>query len=143
MFRYYIEAYDATHKLIPGSLDGQGVIHAVDYKATARYKQLATLPTLNNKVMYYLIRDKQSKPVDKVRNATFVLSFDFSFNVSRQCGKTNVNRFVRKQRACYFSCYLPWRRDSTAWLFANEYYRTYICNNSPNTIPTQGTTAHA
>lgn len=128
MSRYFIEAYDVLHRLIPGTLDGQGIIHAVDWKATARYKQLATLHTLNSKVMYYLIRDIWGKIVGKVRNTTFVFPKDLTYNLKRQCGKTNVNKFVRKQKACYY-LHEYGNQNTLSWLFANEYFRTYVLPN--------------
>ena len=128
MSRYFIEAYDVMHRLIPGNLDGQGIIHAVNWKATARYKQLVTLHTRDNRVMYYLIVDEHDRVVGKVRNTTFVFPKDLTYKLKRHCGETNVNKFVRKQKACYYM--QSYREETTlSWLFADEYFRTYVLPN--------------
>jgi len=70
--KYYIEAFDKNDTQILGNLDGQGIIHANDFRRTKHYKALSTRMTLNNRVKYYNIVDRNDRIIERVNNATFI-----------------------------------------------------------------------
>lgn len=68
--KVYIEAYysDDTQKL--GNLDGQGIIHAKNYKRTLHYRMLPNFATLGNSVKYYKIVTEDGDVLETIQNTT-------------------------------------------------------------------------
>jgi len=69
--KVYVEAYDSNNKQILGNLDGQGVIHAKQFRRTLHFKSLPTFSTLNNRVKYYDIVTRNGVLLATVQNSTF------------------------------------------------------------------------
>ncbi len=60
--KIYIEAYYADDTPALGSMDGQGVLYAKQYKRTLHYKELK-ITKVKKTIAYWLIRDATSRKV--------------------------------------------------------------------------------
>jgi|GEM_PF-4256148 len=70
--KVYVEAYYSDNTPMLGNLDGQGVIHAKNYKRTKHYKGLSARNTLNNKVAFYHIVSPSGAILETITNRTHV-----------------------------------------------------------------------
>lgn len=65
--RHYVEAYDADNMQILGNLDGQTVLHARDYRRTARYKAMVNNTLMvSNRVAYWRIVDENGNTIEVI-----------------------------------------------------------------------------
>ena len=69
---YYIESYYNDGREILGTINGQGIISARQYKRTNRYKWMRGINTPNERkysmVAYFVITDYDGKPIEKISN---------------------------------------------------------------------------
>ena len=71
-YLYYIESYYDDDREILGTMDGQGIISARQYKRTNRYKWLCGIDTPTeckySRAAYFAITNHAGKRIEKITN---------------------------------------------------------------------------